>query len=100
MIDKERIDDAYKHIDIDTDNILAYCDGEEIERFVKSIWDSTVTMHEIATVALKENAKLRELCADMWFWGYEGHIDSESQERQMKHIDGVLDRIDELGVPR
>ena len=46
----------------------------------------------------KENAKLRELCADMWFWGYEGHIDSESQEQQMRHIDGVLDRMRELGV--
>jgi hypothetical protein len=48
--------------------------------------------------ALEENAKLRELCADMWFWGYEGHMDSESQEWQMKHIDGVLDRMRELGV--
>lgn len=45
-----------------------------------------------------ENAALRELVADMWFWHYEGHIDSESQERQMLHIDGVLDRMHELGV--
>ena len=45
-----------------------------------------------------DNAKLRELVADMWFWGYEGHMDSESQEWQMKHIDGVLDRMRELGV--
>lgn len=26
-----------------------------------------------------ENAKLRELVWDMWFWGYEGYMDSESQ---------------------
>ena len=45
-----------------------------------------------------ENAKLRELVRDMWFWGYCGHMDSESQEWQMKHIDGVLDRMRELGV--
>ena len=43
-------------------------------------------------------AKLRELVADMWFWGYEGHMDSKSQEWQMKHIDGVLDRMREVGV--
>ena len=45
-----------------------------------------------------ENAKLRELVADMWFWQYEGHIDSESQERQMLHIDAVIQRMRELGV--
>ena len=45
-----------------------------------------------------ENAKLRELVRDMWFWGYEGHMSSESQEWQMKHIDGVHDRMRELGI--
>ena len=45
-----------------------------------------------------ENAKLRELVADMWFWHYEGHIDSESQERQMLHIDAVIQRMRELGL--
>lgn len=45
-----------------------------------------------------ENAKLRELVRDMWFWHYEGHIDSESQERQMKHIDRVIYCMRELGV--
>lgn len=45
-----------------------------------------------------ENAKLRWLVADMWFWHYEGHIDSESQERQMLHIDAVIQRMRELGV--
>lgn len=48
--------------------------------------------------ALAENAKLRELVADMWFWHYEGHIDSESQERQMLHIDAVIQRMRELGI--
>lgn len=56
----------------------------EAERRVKALED--------------ENAKLRELVADMWFWGYEGHIDSEPQEKQMEHIDGVLSRMRELGV--
>ena len=64
MTDKERIDDAYERIDIDTDEILAFYDGERVERCLKSVWDSTVTMHQIATVALMENAKLRELLAD------------------------------------
>ena len=45
-----------------------------------------------------ENAKLRELVADMWFWGYEGHMDSESKEWQIKHIDEVLDRMRELEI--
>ena len=47
---------------------------------------------------MADNAKLRELVADMWFWHYEGHIDSESQERQMLHIDAVIQRMRELGV--
>ena len=46
----------------------------------------------------RENDKLRELVADMWFWHYEGHIDSESQERQMLHIDAVIQRMRELGI--
>ena len=53
---------------------------------------------ENARQIMAENAKLRELVRDMWFWGYEGHMGSESQDWQMKHIDGVLDRMRELGV--
>ena len=53
---------------------------------------------DVLKAALDENAKLRELVADMWFWHYEGHIDSESQERQMLHIDAVIQRMRELGV--
>lgn len=45
-----------------------------------------------------ENVKLRELVADMWFWGYKGHMDNESLEWQMKHIDGVLNRMLEFGI--
>ena len=48
--------------------------------------------------AERESARLRELVRDMWFWSYEGHIDSESQERQMLHIDAVIQRMRELGV--
>lgn len=45
-----------------------------------------------------ENAKLRELVADMWFWHYEGHIDSESRKRQMLHINAVIQSMRELGI--
>lgn len=55
-------------------------------------------LHERCKAEEVENAKLRELVADMWFWHYEGHIDSESQERQMLHIDAVIQRMRELGV--
>jgi len=48
--------------------------------------------------ALAENAKLRELVSDMWFWHYEGHIDNLPQEKQMEHIDSVMRRMRELGV--
>lgn len=42
--------------------------------------------------------ELEKLVQDMWFWGYCGHMDSESQEWQMSHIDGVLNRIQKLGI--
>lgn len=64
-----------------------YVSDEEVE-----------TVRRYVAALRAENAKLRELVADMWFWGYEGHMDGESQEWQMKHIDGVLDRMRELGV--
>ena len=47
---------------------------------------------------LLEGVKLRQLVADMWFWHYEGHIDSESKDVQMRHIDNVLDRMRDLEV--
>ena len=91
MTDTERLDDAYVRIDIDTDEILAFYDGERVERCLKSIWDATVTMHQIATVALKENAKLRECLQDF--------------ADAIKNDDGfgvdrgwMLDRMRELGV--
>lgn len=52
---------------------------------------------EIADEIEREKA-LKELVRDMWFWGYEGHMNSKSQDWQMKHIDGVLDRMKELGI--
>ena len=54
--------------------------------------------HDRAEFLTRKNAKLRELVRDMWFWGYEGHMDSKSQEWQMNHIDGVLDCMRELGI--
>lgn len=44
-----------------------------------------------------ENAKLRELVRDMWFWHYEGYIDNVPQEEQTEHIDGVMRRMRKLG---
>lgn len=38
------------------------------------------------------------LVYDMWFWSYCGHMDTKSQEWQMMHIDGVLKRMQELGI--
>ena len=63
-----------------------------------TMYANAKALHELLQESRAENAKLRELVADMWFWCYEGHMDSESQEWQMKHIDGVLDRMRELGV--
>lgn len=51
-----------------------------------------------ATLGNKREKALEELVRDMWFWGYEGHMDGKSQDWQMKHIDGVLDRMKQLGV--
>ena len=67
------------------------------ERSAKTLEVGTRWMAKAARFE-SENTKLRELVADMWFWHYEGHIDSESQEHQMLHIDGVLNRMHELGV--
>ena len=53
---------------------------------------------ENARMIMGENAKLRELVADMWFWHYEGHIDSESRKRQMLHINAVIQSMRELGI--
>lgn len=65
---------------------------------IQAYRDESREWREVAEHAQAENAKLRELVRDMWFWHYCGHIDSEPQEKQMKHIDGVLDRMRELEV--
>ena len=78
-----------------------YLDAETIQRQQERIAELEAERDHWQGVALKrtaENAELRELVRDMWFWHYEGHIDSESQERQMKHIDRVIDCMRELGV--
>jgi len=66
-------------------------ENEKLRRYGAQLFDKTL---ELGT----ENARLRELVADMWFWSYCGHIDSESQEKQMAHIDSVLNHMRELGV--
>ena len=53
---------------------------------------------ERAELGSEREKELEELVRDMWFWGYEGHMDSKSQDWQMKHIDGVLNRMSELGI--
>jgi len=59
--------------------------------------DAKYALEQISRLG-RENEKLRELVADMWFWSYCGYIDKEPQERQMEHIDGVINRMRELGV--
>jgi len=60
--------------------------------------DCTPEQAIAATLGSEREKELEELVRDMWFWGYEGHMDNESKDWQMKHIDGVLDRMKELGV--
>ena len=55
-------------------------------------------LHEDLEKYRTENAKLRKLVTDMWFWSYCGYIDSESQEKQIAHIDSVIKRMRELGI--
>lgn len=75
-----------------------YQDNDRMIETIERINDSYLEMLDALEVLEAENAKLRELVADMWFWHYEGHIDSESQEHQMLHIDAVIQRMRELGV--
>ncbi|MBR3383695.1 MAG: hypothetical protein IKG69_00545 [Atopobiaceae bacterium] len=64
--------------------------------------DERVLRHEYSLEGIHEHAEriasLEELVLDMWFWGYCGHMDSESEEWQMDHIAGVLDRMAALGL--
>ena len=71
-------------------------DASEAEN--AKLWELGEQYETVLADYRSEVAKLRELCTDMWFWGYEGHMDSKNQEWQMKHIDGVLERMRELGV--
>lgn len=77
--------------------------GEELKREIRNAYynDNMYSRYDLVDAVediVDENNRLRELVADMWFWHYEGHIDSESQERQMLHIDAVIQRMRELGV--
>ena len=42
--------------------------------------------------------EMQRLIADMWFWGYEGHMDSQPEEWQMWHIANVLERMSDFGI--
>lgn len=70
---------------------------EAMEGYDQMLRDERRQERELYVKAKKENAKLRELVNDMWFWCYQGYMSSENQEWQMQHIDGVLNRIRELG---
>jgi len=57
------------------------------------------TEKDIENVILKFLvSKLQQLVADMWFWGYEGHMDEQSEEWQMWHISNIFERMSDLGV--
>lgn len=75
-----------------------YYDGSEAASIMRYAADTIWQLRDNLQRTNTENTKLRELVGDMWFWGYEGHMESESQEWQMKHISRVLARIHELGV--
>ena len=70
--------------------LLARCYSSKSE----DLTSTTIALSE----AYEQIDELRKLVQDMWFWRYKGHMDNESQEWQMKHIDGVLDRMHKLGV--
>ncbi len=76
--------------------------GSEREIELSDALNEVAERWAIAQVEAQSCAKrcilLEELVRDMWFWGYEGHMGSESQDWQMKHIDGVLDRMKALGI--
>lgn len=42
--------------------------------------------------------EMQRLIADMWFWGYEGHMDSQPEEWQMWHITNILERMSDFGI--
>ena len=112
---------AELYVTIEADNLFDIANhiDEEHERAVKELSDTLDRRVEdlrllarcyssksedltSTTIALSEAYdqidELRKLVQDMWFWRYKGHMDNESQEWQMKHIDGVLDRMHKLGV--
>ena len=85
----ERVNDSYLEM-LDALEVLE-AENAKLRQQLTDVAESMGRVEE-------RNAKLRELVADMWYWHYEGHIDSESQERQMLHIDAVIQRMRELGV--
>lgn len=100
---QELIKDAPKFASMELGELIVcayamYAENTKLRDDVERMFRANVEKNGEITKLLDENIKLRKLVQDMWFWHYEGHIDSESQERQMKHIDGVLDRMRELGI--
>ncbi len=88
---------------------MRFADGERYPQAVHvrvgdCEWAKYASMSEVAEVVQvrdelrDENDALRALVADMWFWSYEGHMDGETQEWQMEHMDDVITRMRRLGV--
>jgi hypothetical protein len=69
-------------------------DEQRAERIRYHLYESNEGIQEHA----ERIVALEELCLDMWFWCFIHPMDSESQERQMLHIDAVIQRMRELGV--
>lgn len=92
----DRID---KNVDqLKAENAKLRNDLEDQEAYDQMLRDERRQERELYVKAKKENAKLRELVDDMWFWGYQGYMSSENPEWQMQHIDRVLDLMRELGA--
>lgn len=73
---------------------------------IKPTYHTTCSVDEAIAVVMRarineledENAKMREMIWDAWFYSYCGYIDQMSQEEQMEHIDGFLQDMKKLGI--
>ena len=87
-------DKPQKHVKMPNEPLEIDEEDFYIRAFIKWAIEEQPELKRLET----ENTQLRELVRDMWFWCYEGHMDTKSQEWQMKHINWVLDRMRDLGI--
>jgi hypothetical protein len=69
-------------------------DEQRVERIRYHLYESNEGIQEHA----ERIVALEELCLDMWFWCFIHPMDSESEELQMSHIDGIRERMRALGI--